>query len=234
MLFGAFSSLNAQNTYRVTYVIEKIKLHGSIDNLDERGKRFTKKVIDKAKSINFVLHANEEESYFEKEEILKHGEESPLEEVLSKTAQRFASFNKKTYINFVQDTLIFIRKLVGQDFTVKRNNINFNWVITNDTKKILDLDARRATGKYYNAVLGKEQEVEAWFIPSIQLKSGPDIFMGLPGLIAEIEIEGAIVTMKKIENNDNIKIKKIDDKKAINQQQYENLINKLTKQFIEN
>jgi len=231
--WGITPNLYAQTNYKVTYFIAELKLHGSIDNLDERGKRFTKQVIARSKDINYVLIANQNESYFERMDILKKGDDTPLEKIQSNMAQRFASFNEKTYANHKQDSIIFVRKLVGQDFIIKRDYINFNWIIKDDTKKIVGFDAKKAEGKYYNPVTNKELKVEAWFIPSIQLQSGPDIFMGLPGLIAEINIKGAVITVKKIEKNENFEIDKIDDSKAMSQQEYEDLIKDLTKKFIE-
>jgi len=231
--WGITPNLYAQTTYKVTYFIAELKLHGSIDNLDERGKRFTKQVIARSKDINYVLIANQNESYFERMDILKKGDDTPLEKIQSNMAQRFASFNEKTYTNHKQDSIIFVRKLVGQDFIVKRAYFNFDWVIKNDTKKIVGFNAKKAVGKYYNPVLNKEFKVIAWFIPSIQLQSGPDIFMGLPGLIAEINIKGAIITAKKIEKNINFEIQKVNDSKAMSQQEYEDLIKDLTKKFID-
>lgn len=230
----SISNIYAQITYKVTYFISDIKLQGSIDNLDERGKNFTKQVIARAKDVNYILIANQNESYFELENILKKENDAPVESLLSRTAQRFASFNKKIYANYNKNSIIFIKNLVNQDFIVKCSAIGFNWVIKNDTKKILGFDAKKAEGSYYYPVTSEELKVEAWFIPSIPLQSGPDIFMGLPGLIAEVSLKGAVVTVKKIESNLNLKINKIDDSNAMTQEEYKDLINRLTKKFIDN
>ncbi|MCF6295088.1 MAG: GLPGLI family protein, partial [Flavobacteriaceae bacterium] len=107
------------------------------------------------------------------------------------------------------------------------------WIIKDGNKKILGFDAKKAEGNYYDPVTNRELKVEAWFIPSIPIQSGPDIFMGLPGLIAEVDLKGAVITVKKIETNQNLEIEKLDDSKAITQQEYEDIIKNLTKKFID-
>lgn len=234
---GSIPNLYAQTAYKVTYYIAELKLQGSIDNLDERGKRLTKQVIDYSKGVNYILIASQDDSYFESEDILRIENDSPLDDILSRMAKRFTSFNKMVYADHNQDSIVFVRNIVNQDFTVKRNYFNFNWTLTKETKKILGFDAKKAEGNYYDPVTNKELKVEAWFIPSIPLQSGPDIFMGLPGLIAEVNLNGAVVTMKKIEPNLNLDIKKLDGSKAMNQKEYEDLIKNLTdklEKFIDN
>ena len=56
--------------------------------------------------------------------------------------------------------------------------------------------------------------------------------MGLPGLIAEVNLKGAVVTAKNIEQCDDLEIEKIDDSKAMTQKEYEDLISRLNKKFI--
>lgn len=226
-------NLNAQTSFEVTYGISEIKLHGSIDSLSERGKRFTKKIIDRSKDVNYTLFTNKDNSHFEAEEILIKENDSPMEPLYYRMVKQFTSFNTKVYSNHKDENIVFIKNLVSQDFTVKRDYYNFNWVIKESSKKILGLDAKKAAGKYYYPVTNEELEVEAWFIPSLPLQSGPDIFMGLPGLIAEVHLKGAVVTAKKIESSECLEIEKIEDSKAMTQKEFEDLISRLTQKFIE-
>lgn len=226
-------TLSAQTVYKVTYHISELKSQGSIDNLDERGKRFTKQVIARARNINYILVSNQNESYFEREDILSSEDDSPFNLMLSTTAEAFVSFHEAVYTNHEKDSIILVNHLVNQDFTVKRDFFNFNWIIKDDYKKILGFDVKKAEGSYFDPVINKEHEVEAWFIPTIPLQSGPDIFMGLPGLIAEVNLKGAVVTVKKIESNFDLDIEKIDSSNAMTQREYEDLIEKLTKKFID-
>ncbi|MCB0461674.1 MAG: GLPGLI family protein [Flavobacteriaceae bacterium] len=225
------TNLYAQTTYKVTYYIAEIKLQGSIDNLDEKGKHFTEQVIDYSKDVNYILIANQDASYFESEDILRKENNSPLEDILLRMAKRFTSFNKNVYANHKEDSIVFVRNLVNQDFTVKRDYFNFNWILKEETKKILGFDAIKAEGNYFDLIINKKLKVEAWFIPSIPLQSGPDVFMGLPGLIAEVNLNGAVVKIKDIVSEQGLVIKLPNITKPLTQKEYESLIENLTKKI---
>lgn len=223
--------LYSQPSYEVTYHIAEPKLHDSTDGADETVKQLLKQTMNYAKTLNYILVSNQQESFFQLEDILRKENDSPLDRILLNSAKRFTSFNEQVYANHKEDHIIFVRNLVNRKFLVKRNVYNFNWVLKEDSKKIIGYDAKKAEGNYHDPVTNKELKVEAWFIPSIPLQSGPDIFMGLPGLIAEVHLKGAVVTMKKIELNQTLEIKKIDEAKAMSQQEYEDVIKSLTQKF---
>lgn len=225
-------NLSAQKSFKVTYGFSEIKLQGSVDSLSEKSQRFSEKVIKYSQKVNYTLFTNKDYSYFEPNNILRKETDSPLTPTLERLVKLFVSFNTKVYSNHKDKKIVFIKKLVSEDFTVKRDYYDFSWVIKDDHKKILGFTARKATGNYYYPVTNEELEVEAWFIPAISLQSGPDIFMGLPGLIAEVNLKGAVITAKKIEKSKNHKIKKIEDSKAMTQEEYEDLISRLTQKFI--
>lgn len=230
-VLGVSPKVYSQTSYKVTYHIAEPKLQGSTEGADEATMQFLKQMMDYAKTINYILIANQEESYFQLEEGLRKGNDTPLNRILLNSAKRFSSFHEKLYVNYNEDHVVFVKNLINKDFTVKTSPHNFNWNLKEDSKKILGFDAKKAEGTYHDPVKNKDIKVEAWFVPSIPLQSGPDIFMGLPGLIAEVHLRGAVVTMKKIEPNQTLEIKKIDASKAMSQQEYEEIIKSLTKKF---
>lgn len=228
---GSIPSLYAQKTLKATYSVIETKVQGSLDKLDNNSKQLFKQMQAYAKKVNYILIANQEESYFKKEKALTQGSDSPLEHILSRSVQRFTSFNEVVYANHHVDSLVFVRNILNQDFTVKRGYFNFNWILKKETKNILGFNAIKAEGSYHHPVTHKALQVEAWYIPSIPIPFGPDIFMGLPGLIAEVSLQGAVVRVKKIEQNENFEIEKLDVSKAKNQTEFEDLLKGLNKKF---
>ena len=63
---------------------------------------------------------------------------------------------------------------------------NTEWNITREKSKILNFEVRKATKTLGN------QEITAWFAPKLNIKDGPEIFSGLPGLILKIEFQKII------------------------------------------
>ena len=177
---------------------------------------------------------NKAYSYFEAKQALKKENESSLKKFLTRMAKRFTKFNEKVFVNKKKDSLIFVKNLVDKDFKVKRSNYDFNWIIKDKTKMILNFKAKNAIGSYYYPITNQKFEIQAWFLPSIPLQSGPDIFMGLPGLIAEVNLNGTVVKLEKIEKTKSSAIKKLDDSEAMTQKEFEDLISRLTKKFIDN
>lgn len=233
-LLVPITSSYAQTSYKITYHISEIISSTPREKMEPKIRQLSNQVDAYAENVHYTLIAKNDHSYFELEQSLGKARYSNHEETLYAMAELFPSFNKRVYADYNENTIVFIRNLAGMDYTVKRDFYDFNWQIKEDAKQILGLEARKAEGNYIHPSTHKEMEIEAWFIPSISLQSGPDIFMGLPGLIAEVHLEQAVVTAIKIEPNAKIEVKKIDDTKAMSQQELEELIIDLTGKFIDN
>lgn len=105
------------------------------------------------------------------------------------------------YVDYKDNSLVFSRNLAGKYYVVKKNEFyNFKWDIKKETKIIAGLKAQKAIGIYYDIFFGKERIIIAWFIPSIPIPAGPDIYFGLPGLVGEVQLRKAIVKIESIEH----------------------------------
>ncbi|MFN2261163.1 MAG: GLPGLI family protein [Psychroflexus sp.] len=227
------NDINAQTTYKVTYKVEPI-IQESLDEESQKTKQLIKEIVAYAENINYILLANKRESFFEEEKRLSKKNKNPLESVYAKGAKLFTKFNEELYSNFEEDSIIFVKEMLDENFVVKRSFHNLNWKIGSETKQILGFQAKKAKGTYYYAPKDEELEFEAWFVPSIPLNAGPDIFMGLPGLIVEVHLQKAVIKAMGINQKQDKSINKPDAENAMSQQEYEDLITKLNKKFINN
>lgn len=223
----------SQDGYNVSYFISRTTPHGSIDNLSTQAKQMAQKLLDAAKSVRYTLTINEKSSYFSADDFFSIGESTSLDQIYFDLAKKTTLFNKEIYSNYSNKQMTFVKDLVDKDFIVKTDLIDFKWKLINEEKTIANLNAYKAVGTYFDPIKNKEAVVIAWYVPSIPISGGPDIFMGLPGLIAEVELKGAIVTVEKLEEIKNLEINKIDDSKAMTSNEYHNLIKNLTGKFID-
>lgn len=60
---------------------------------------------------------------------------------------------------------------------------DFNWVLHNDYKTVLDYNTQKATSIYM------DRKITAWFTEEISIPDGPWKFSNLPGLILEVTID---------------------------------------------
>lgn len=228
------TDLNAQASYKITYHISETIPSIPREKMEPRIRQVSEQINAYAKNVHFILRINNNHSFFEMENSLDKTNDSYHDKMLFSMARTAPSFNKEVYADYNESSIVFIRNLATKDYTVKRDFYDFNWQIEEETKQILGLEARKAKGNYIQPSTHEEMDVEAWFIPTISLQSGPDIFMGLPGLIAEVHLKQAVVTAIKIESNSNLEIKKIKDSKAMSQQELEELIIDLTEKYLDN
>jgi GLPGLI family protein len=83
----------------------------------------------------------------------------------------------------------------------RKKEINTNdieWEITEEYKKIIGYSCQKATTIHTNPN-GTQRKVVAWFTSEIPIPTGPYMYVGLPGLILEIDIHsGRKIYARKI------------------------------------
>ncbi|MCH7403771.1 GLPGLI family protein [Belliella kenyensis] len=82
--------------------------------------------------------------------------------------------------NLVDKVSWSLRDVLGKGFIVS-DSLNFEWAFHPESKLIGEYNCYRATTFY------DDLEVEAWFAEEIPVFDGPDVFVGLPGLILELK-----------------------------------------------
>lgn len=84
------------------------------------------------------------------------------------------------YANFDNKATYTTAKLNSKNYIIKEETPQFNWVLSDETKKIDDLNVQKATMSF------RGRDYVAWYSLDYPLKFGPWKFHGLPGLIVEI------------------------------------------------
>lgn len=233
-IFSLFYILNitaqSEATFKITYKTQPI-LQDSLDGKSEQMKTIVNEIIDQAKKTKYTLVTNQKEASFRKEEMMSKGDRNPYEKIFKEGANRFTGFHEKLYSNNQDSEIVFKQNLAGQELVVKRDFYDFKWQIKKASQFILGLSTKKAEGVYYNPITGNSYEIIAWFAPSIPIKTGPDIYNGLPGLILELELPKAVITAETIEESQKLEIKKVSVKDALSQKEYEKLISELNKKL---
>jgi GLPGLI family protein len=190
--------INSQKAYKIVY---KVEPHNFIENkeLNSKVKSVIEQAIKSARRDRYFLIANDKHSYFNNSQNMEIDFGSELDKVYDKVGKLITAFNKNVYNHYKKDKILFTRNLINNDYHVEGKPYKFNWELKEESKTILGYQAKKATGVYYDIIRNKEFEIIAWFIPSIPIPAGPDIYFGLPGLVGEVHLRKAIVKMESIE-----------------------------------
>ena len=166
-----------------------------------------------AQELSFNLYFTPSESYFEINELpIDHRYFSNLF-VESATKPEYSVFSN---LNTNEYSYSFFNKFKSQTYLLK-DKINYNWDISEVSKVIDNITVYKATG-----LTRDNRKIEAWFAPEIPVSSGPEIYIGLPGLILELQIGYTKYITKKITFTDKYtkNIKKITEGKPITEIDY--------------
>ncbi len=144
------------------------------------------------------------------------------------------------YKNTADNLLIEETSMYGKDYLIESQLADFKWNISKESKNILGFETRKAT-----AVLDDEQKtkITAWYAPKLNVKTGPDQYWGLPGIIMELESgfeyedggsEGFTYKASKVEVLDeSIKIKKPAKGQKVSKEEFEDIARKQNEKMME-
>lgn len=169
--------------------------------------------------LTFNLYFKENQSYFEINN-------SPINYLYYVNLFMAASTDPEcTCYSDLKDQIfscVIYNRFLDEEFILEDKN-DFQWEITNEEKEIQNLKVFKAIGKTRN-----NERIEAWFTPEIPVNAGPENFMGLPGLILELQVLYTKYICKKIEftNAYDSKIVKATGKGIINYKNFDEQIQK--------
>lgn len=149
-------------------------------------------------NLEYKLSFNKELSIFTENQSLEIDNlNNEISVILSK------SFGETEGIFFTMiktQNLLLQKELDSRIFLIKMPFSEFNWTITSVQKKIGNYICYKATMSFTRATVSgiKQIPVIAYFTPEIPYSYGPARYVGLPGLVLEVEVDNVIIYASKI------------------------------------
>lgn len=147
--------------------------------------------LPKERKSEKILLFNEEESLFENHQTEDAEEAMDMHEgggMMIKMAEP----DNKTYTDLKKGEQIEQKEFMSRMFLIESELPKGEWKITGKQKMILEYPCQQAISSV------EDQEIQAWFAPSIAVPAGPAKYGNLPGLVLEVNIgEGEHVTLAK-------------------------------------
>lgn len=92
----------------------------------------------------------------------------------------------------------------SKEFAVIFDFSDVIWTVTEESKSINGFKCFKATIEYKESLQGQfaRDHVEVWFTPEINKRGGPIVYANLPGLILEVKLKNALITVSSIKTID--------------------------------
>ena len=79
------------------------------------------------------------------------------------------------------------RYMATENISLKDEILTYDWTTSTDTLTVAGYVCKKATAS--RIMMGRKQNITAWYCDEIPINDGPSNFNGLPGLILQIEID---------------------------------------------
>lgn len=169
-----------------------------------------------------VIHYKDGESYTTEKNLTPTAEETTQITIIEngqgkEIIERREDKPIEWYINYKEKELVEKRDFYGKLIYLKRELPTFNWVLTNEEKKIGNFLCKKAV----------IEGLVAWYTEDLPLPVGPVFLNGLPGVIVKTESATRTFDLVSFENlSEEIKVEKPKGTKKIKMytlEQYEKL-----------
>lgn len=130
-----------------------------------------------------------------------------------------------------------LRKGMDKKGLILKTHNNFDWKISEETKKIGEFTCYKAKGdKVISYREGGEYKIRktpviAWFCPEIPVPFGPVFARDLPGLIFEFQYDGIVYGLTDINLTAKAAIAPLPDKEILTKEQWRERLYKLAKEL---
>ncbi len=184
--FLVISIFAKAQSYKVIYKLkltENYKTESSNKLMDERKKNLYKSVFEIAADFIHTLVFNQNESLYTFDEPMKPDDVDDMAFFMA----RLAGGKDTVYQNKLSKIILY-RVKFNEKNVLEKYQLNNDWKITNQRKKILG----------YNVIKAIKGRNIAWFTPDIPVPFGPNGQGGLPGLILEYSFGPRTIYASKI------------------------------------
>lgn len=130
--------------------------------------------------------------------------------------------DEKVHLNASSKMITEQRDLMGKKFLIREPIKPLTWKLTGRQKTILNYTCQEVVIEENN------QQIKIWFTPEIALPYGPSSFLGFPGIVLEVEVDGGkhqlLAKSIDLEAFDSRLIEAPTEGKKITAEKFENLV----------
>lgn len=161
------------------------------------------KIETYAEMFEMILVADKNISFYRTLEIIE-----PIDPLVSfERLKGFISYDSFYYFDFKNKYLYTQKYFNDKEILMRATQDNYQWTITDETKKIQGFTCYKATLKFKD----RKPEFIVWFTPEIPFGAGPMEFVGLPGLVLEVRTPFFVYGATSINLNSEEKPYKLPD-----------------------
>jgi GLPGLI family protein len=258
-LTAVFTTVNAQDFQGIATYKTQQKIDIKMDSTQMSSEMHTQmmEMMKKQFQKTYNLTFNKEESLY-KEEVSLEKPQTGMGGGFQMVIMGDGGGSEVLYKNTKDQRYSDHKDAMGKLFLVKDNIEELDWKLESDTKYIGEYQCYKATFTKMvekprafsnNATINEteeekddviepemiEQTVTAWYTPQISVNNGPAMYQGLPGLILEIHDGELTVICSKIVLNPKVKTKIEEPSKGkeVNQEKYDEIMDKKAKEMME-
>ena len=212
----------------IAYYSKKVITEPIINNASTSNNEIREqmKLINKsANELSFRLEFNSNKSRFLGDKQIS----KPNDGLNLKMAEIVTNYNDIIFYDKSLKEITKKTEFAGQKFLVITNTKMNDWHLSKETIKINKYTCYKAIKK--EIIEGrwgsKTIDIVAWYTPEIPVNYGPDGYLGLPGLILQLERNNIITYLTKISFGSNLEIEKPKKGKKVTKEEFDKIVKEI-------
>jgi len=168
------------------------------DAIQKEASDLIKSALEDSQELKFKLSFNAKESIFVFQDEMDIDDKSGISTVLLNS---MAGVDEKYYYKRKTKEIYNQTILIGETFLIKSNSDSLKWDVTNK-KRIINnytcFKAKLSKTIYHLSGDTSKEDIIVWYTPSVKLPLGPYGYLGLPGLVIEVQEKLRTITLTKL------------------------------------